>query len=89
MAAFQAAILGFKFRPSNPFLPPFWETNLHEFHGYKSKSSLFKSLDDLSYQTSLYTVWLDHDKGLLLVIWLLLLLKCLEIIVVPNEVPTK
>ena len=36
---------------------------LHEFHGGELESLLLEPLDDLSDQTALDAVWLDHDKS--------------------------
>ena len=38
-------------------------TYLHELHCNKFEAFVLKSGDDLSNQTSLYTIWLDHDEG--------------------------
>ena len=40
---------------------------MHEFHGDKLEALLFKSLDDITDESALDPIGLDHDEGPLLV----------------------
>ena len=42
-------------------------TYMHEFHGDKLEALLFKSLDDITDESALDPIGLDHDEGPLLV----------------------
>lgn len=36
--------------------------NLKEFHGHQAEPLLLESLDDLSHQATLHTIWLDRNE---------------------------
>lgn len=45
-----------------------WSSYLH---GHTLEALLLEAGQDLAHQTTLHTVWLDHDEGSLFVLWLL------------------